>query len=76
MINSKKTVQDILQDEMLRERAAVLARAGERLADALEKLEKIDREIGEGNGGSPVTEGAEGDRGRQDLRAQREDPRV
>jgi hypothetical protein len=65
MINSKKTVQDILQDEMLRERAAVLARAGEHLADALEKLEKIEREIGEGNGGSPVTEGAEGDRGRR-----------
>jgi hypothetical protein len=45
MINTKKTVQDILQDEMLRERAAVLARAGEHLGDALKKLENIDSEI-------------------------------
>ena len=29
MINTRKTTQDILQEEMLRERAAVLARAGE-----------------------------------------------
>jgi hypothetical protein len=35
MINTRKTTQDILQDEMLRERAATLARAGERLAGAL-----------------------------------------
>ena len=45
MLNTKKTVQDILQEEMLRERAAVLARAGERLSDALEKLAKIESEI-------------------------------
>jgi hypothetical protein len=60
MINKKKTTQDILQEEMLRERAAVLARAGEKLAAAMEKLGKIDAEIaealalwrggGEGNG--------------------------
>lgn len=45
MFNTKKTVQDILQDEMLRERAAVLARAGEHLSAALEKLAKIESEI-------------------------------
>lgn len=45
MIHTKKTVQNILQEEMLRERAAVLARAGEHLADALKKLDKIDSEI-------------------------------
>lgn len=48
MINTKKTVQDILQEEMLRERAAVLARAGEHLSDALEKLAKIESEIAAG----------------------------
>ena len=60
MINTKKTTQDILQEEMLRERAAVLARAGEKLTAAMERLGKIDAEIaealtlwrgdGEGNG--------------------------
>lgn len=45
MINTRKTTQDILQEEMLRERAAVLARAGEKLAAAMEKLGKIDEEI-------------------------------
>jgi hypothetical protein len=72
-INTKKTIQDILQDEMLRERAAVLARAGEQLADALKKLEKLDSEIaagmaawrsGVGNGGSIVPEYTDVDRGR------------
>ena len=48
MINKKKTVQDILQDEMLRERVAVLARAGEHLADALKNLKKIEGEIAAG----------------------------
>jgi hypothetical protein len=48
MINTKKTVQDILQDEMLRERAAVLARAGEQLTDALKKLERLEGEIAAG----------------------------
>jgi hypothetical protein len=45
MINTRKTTQDILQEEMLRERAAVLARAGEKLTAAMEKLGKIDEEI-------------------------------
>ncbi len=47
MINARKTTQDILQEEMLRERAAVLARAGEKLTAAMEKLGKIDGEIAE-----------------------------
>ncbi len=45
MINRKKTTQDVLQEELLRERAAVLARAGEKLDAAMEKLGKIDAEI-------------------------------
>jgi hypothetical protein len=48
MINTKKTTQDILQEEMLRERAAALARAGERLAEALEKLHMMEDEIAAG----------------------------
>ena len=72
-INTKKTVQDILQDEMLRERAVVLARAGEHLADALKKLEKFDSEIaagmaawqsGVGNVGSVSPDGVDDDRRR------------
>ncbi len=60
MIDRKKTTQDILQEEMTRERAAVLARAGECLAAALEKLRQLDGDLaeamalwrrGEGNGG-------------------------
>jgi hypothetical protein len=35
MINPKKMTLDVLQEEMLRERAATLARAGERLGEAL-----------------------------------------
>jgi hypothetical protein len=38
MINTKKTVQDILQEEMLRERAAVLARAGEYLTEEIYRI--------------------------------------
>jgi hypothetical protein len=45
MINTKKTEQFIRKDEMLRERAAFLARASEQLTDALKKLEKLDSEI-------------------------------
>ena len=45
MIDRKKTTQDILQEELLRERAAVLARTGERLAQALEKLNGLEREM-------------------------------
>jgi hypothetical protein len=71
MIHTKRTVQDILQDEMLRERAAVLARAGEQLADALKKLEKMESEIAAamagwrstvGNGGSAAPVGIDDDR--------------
>jgi hypothetical protein len=45
MINTKKTVQDILQEEVLRERATVLARAGEKLTENLESLDRIGAEI-------------------------------
>jgi hypothetical protein len=65
MVNTRKTTQDILQEEMLRERAAVLARAGEKLTAAMEKLLKIEAEIsdasalwrrsgGEGHGAAPA----------------------
>jgi hypothetical protein len=74
MINTKKTVQDTLQEEMLRERAAVLARAGEHLADALKKLEKTENEItagmaawrcDDGNVGAAASLGVDGDRRRR-----------
>lgn len=45
MINTKRSTQEILQEEMLRERAAVLARAGERLSQAMEKLHTLERDI-------------------------------
>ena len=48
MNHTKKPTQDILQDEMLRERAATLARAGERLAEALKKLHEMEGEIAMG----------------------------
>ena len=47
MIDTRKTTQDILQEEMVRERVTVLARAGERLTDALEKLRQLDSDIAE-----------------------------
>jgi hypothetical protein len=47
MIDTRKTTQDILQEEMVRERVTVLARAGERLADALEKLRQMENDIEE-----------------------------
>ncbi len=47
MIHTRKTTQDILQEEVLRERAAILARAGELLEEAFAKLRKIEREIEE-----------------------------
>ncbi len=47
MISTKKTAQDILQEELLRERIAVLTRASDRLAEALESLKVIDTAIGE-----------------------------
>jgi hypothetical protein len=47
MLNTKKTTQEILQEDLLRERAAVLALAGERLTDALEKLRSIEADLTE-----------------------------
>ena len=37
----KKTPEDILQEEILKERAEVLRRAGERLAEAIDKVNRI-----------------------------------
>jgi len=48
MIHMKRTTQEILQEEVARERAATLMRAGERLAEALERLREIEREIAAG----------------------------
>jgi hypothetical protein len=45
MVNTSRTVQDILQEEVLRERAAVLARAGEKLTEALERLQAIAADL-------------------------------
>ena len=42
---TKENQQDVLANEFLRERAVVLARAGFAVEDALEKLQKIDRQI-------------------------------
>jgi hypothetical protein len=47
MITTKKTVQDILQEEILKERIAVLTRASERLAQVLEQLKGIEVDIEE-----------------------------
>jgi hypothetical protein len=47
MITMKKTAQDILQEELLKERIAVLTRASERLVEALDSLKVIDTAIGE-----------------------------
>jgi len=47
MLNTKKTIQEILQDDLLRERASALARAGERLTDALERLQSIEKDLTE-----------------------------
>jgi hypothetical protein len=46
-VDRKKDTENILQEEMLQERAAVLGRAGEKLSAALEKLRSIDRIIEE-----------------------------
>ncbi len=63
MISTKKTAQDILQEELLRERIAVLTRASERLAEALESLKVIDTAIGEEMAllKAPENDPAEGD---------------
>jgi len=42
---TKENQQDVLFDEILRERAAVLSRAGFAVEDALNKLSKIDQKI-------------------------------
>ncbi len=47
MITMKKTAQDILQEELLKERIAVLTRASERLAQVLDQLKGIEAEIEE-----------------------------
>jgi hypothetical protein len=45
MINTRKTTQDILQEDLLRERAAFLARAGECLEEVLKELRRIEGTI-------------------------------
>jgi hypothetical protein len=60
MIDRKKTTQDILQEEMVRERATVLARAGERLTEALEKLRQMENDIAEAMARWRSGEGNEG----------------
>jgi hypothetical protein len=63
MITMKKTAQDILQEELLKERIAVLTRASERLAEALENLKVIDTAIGEATAllKAPENDPAEGE---------------
>jgi hypothetical protein len=46
-INREKNPKDILREEFLQERAAVLGRAGEKLSHALEKLYGIEKSIEE-----------------------------
>ena len=46
-VDRKKDTENILQEEILQERAAVLGRAGEKLNAALEKMQSIDRVIEE-----------------------------
>jgi len=48
MITMKKTAQDVLQEELLKERIAVLTRASERLAQVLDSLRGIEAGIEEG----------------------------
>ncbi|MDD5711851.1 MAG: hypothetical protein PHY31_03730, partial [Smithellaceae bacterium] len=45
MINRQKTTQDILQEEILRERVAALTRSADHLTAVLTKMEKLDTEI-------------------------------
>jgi hypothetical protein len=45
MIEAKKTPENVLQEEILKERAEVLCRAGERLAEALEKVHAAGRRV-------------------------------
>ena len=43
--NRKDKQQDDLCEELLRERAAVLSRAGKAVSDAIDHLMRMDREI-------------------------------
>lgn len=43
--NMNKSPDEILQEEFLQERAAVLGRAGDSVSQALEKLRRIERRI-------------------------------
>ena len=44
-LNMSKSPDEILQEEFLQERAAVLGRAGDSVSHALEKLRRIERRI-------------------------------
>jgi hypothetical protein len=44
-LEAKKTPENVLQEELLKERAEVLCRAGERLAEALEKVHAAGKRI-------------------------------
>ncbi len=72
MINARKTTQEILQEEVLRERVSTLVRTAERLAEALERLHEMEREIaasmegGQGLGSSAGAGAKEGS-GRQSF---------
>jgi hypothetical protein len=46
-LNKNKSSEDVLQEEFLRERAAVLGRAGESVSRALEKLRGIENSLEE-----------------------------
>lgn len=46
-IDKAKDPENILREEMMKERAEVLGRAGEKLSDAIEKISKIERVIEE-----------------------------
>jgi hypothetical protein len=45
MLNTYKSPEDILQEELLKERAAVLGRAGESVSHALEKMQTIESRL-------------------------------
>ena len=46
-VNREKDTENILREEMMQERAAVLGRAGEKLSHAIEKMKMIERCIEE-----------------------------
>lgn len=46
-LNANKSPEDLLQEEFLQERAAVLGRAGESVSKALEKLQGIEKSLKE-----------------------------